>query len=203
MYYGSTQAYREQYISYTWSFAYAQTAGAQALYPKGCDLIFKFLADIGQPQTIDFKHMNNNWEFAYENRKNDINATLAAAEALAVSGKSITFYTKNEIKKIAPDNLPMHDYKLAINSYYSKVKCTVTKLSSIQYRATINYGLEDIFDWDPAKTKVEVLVSQSDLWELHHAGWAQQFKVSGMNTMQITWTVGQRYPNVQQFLDIS
>ena len=137
---------------------------------------------------IVFKKVNNAWTFAKNKRKEHVNEALAAAEEMALLNKTITFWSKFEEHNNVPDSEPMSDYVLAINSYKTHIKCSVNKTGTSTYQATIYYYMNDIYDWNPNKTQKIGLVSQRDLWELHHGGSAKAFQISGVNKLTVSWT---------------
>ena len=49
---------------------------------------------------------------------------------------------------------------------------------------------------------INALVSQRDLWELHHGGSAKAFKLSGVNKLTISWSQGQRYDTGATITDV-
>lgn len=62
--------------------------------------------------------------------------------------------------------------------------------------ATLTYELHDVYDWDPTITSMGNLpVSPQDMWELHHGGLAKNFKITGRNSLTITWNKGQQMGN--------
>ena len=66
-----------------------------------------------------------------------------------------------------------------------------------------NYLIYQLFfDWNPNKTQKIGLVSQRDLWELHHGGSAKAFQISGVNKLTVSWTKGQRYDTGASINDV-
>ena len=49
---------------------------------------------------------------------------------------------------------------------------------------------------------INALVSQRDLWELHHGGSAKAFQISGVNKLTVSWTKGQRYDTGASINDV-
>ena len=202
-YYGDNIAVRLVGLSATNTIALAQAQVASWVFPNGGTLLNHYLFEIGTPQTLDFKYVNNNWTFAKNRRKIWVNDALEAAEKLAVSGETVTFYSKVEGKNDVPANEPFSDYVLAINSYYTNIKCIVTKTNDTNYQATIHYYMNDIYDFNPTLSSKVGLVSPRDLWELHHGGNCKAFKLSGENKLIVSWTQGKRYDTGANVVDVS
>lgn len=59
------------------------------------------------------------------------------------------------------------------------------------YHATITYYLLDYYDWEKGSTLRGGLVSDGDMYELHVAGMAQEFKSIGTYTKDISWKKGE------------
>ena len=133
-------------------------------------------------------------------RVENVDETLEAAEHFAKIlnvGQSETFCSIEEKGAKIEDNT---NWFLAIHSYSTKIKCTVTKTGANSYSATINYYMYDVFDWDYTDTddfmipiiNISSTLSQQDLWELQYGGFAKGFNVTGENVLQVSWTTGQR-----------
>ncbi|MEA4831411.1 MAG: hypothetical protein VB118_02185 [Oscillospiraceae bacterium] len=130
------------------------------------------------------------WSTANEFKTNEINATLAASEALARPGLNTVFYTTSEIGHGISEST---DWGRSIGSYTTGIKCTVSVTGTNTYNATIIYSLHDYYDWNPLMTSMGNLpVSPKDMWELHHGGLGKNYEISGTNTITITWSKGQR-----------
>ena len=203
VYYNQDNASRIASLALIKTNAQLQTTAAQwTVFPNGGDLLQHYLNNSGTPMGIVFKKVNNGWTFAKNKRKEHVNEALAAAEEMALLNKTITFWSKFEEHNNVPDSEPMSDYVLAINSYKTHIKCSVTKTGTSTYRATIYYYMNDIYDWNPNKTQKIGLVSQRDLWELHHGGSAKAFQISGVNKLTVSWTKGQRYDTGASINDV-
>ena len=201
-YYGWNTVARDAALAAINTTALGQAAAVSFAFPNGSDMLFHYLLEVGTPITVDFKYINNHWDFAWERRTLWLNEALAAAETLGVQGKTITFYSKSEEGNTPPGGA-MNDYILCFNKYYTHIKCVVSKTSTSAYQATIYYYMEDIYDWDPTQENKVGLISQRDLWELHHGGFCKAYKVNGMNTIQVSWSTGQRIGNGAAMQDIS
>ena len=200
-YYGWDTLARDAALAAINTTALAQAAGVNFIFPNGSDMLFHYLFERKTTYTVDFKYINNNWDFAESQRNKWINETLDAAETLGVQGKTVVFHSKSEESNVPPDS-SLNDFILCFNKYYSHITCSVAKTNS-SYSATIYYYMEDIYDWDPTSTNKVGLISQRDLWELHHGGFCKAYKVTGMNTLKITWTEGQRIGSGASIQDIS
>ena len=179
-----------------------QTAAAQwTVFPNGGQLLQHYLNGSGTEMGIVFKKVNNGWAYAKTQRKKWVNEALAAAEEMALLNKTITFWSKQEDQNKVPQG-EINDYVLAINSFYSHIKCQVTKTGNSTYQATIYYYIDDIYDWDTLEEEKVGLISQRDLWELHHGGSAKAFKLYGVNKLTISWSQGQRYDTGATITDV-
>ena len=201
-YYGWNTLSRDIALAASNTIALTLAAGGNwTIFPNSGNMLNHFLFETGTPLSIDFKYVNNHWDYADLRRKKWIDQALSASEELSVLNKEIIFYSKTEEHNDAPATV--NDFKYSIGSYYSHIKCDVLKTNSTTYQATIYYTLEDIYDWDPTDTaKIKGIISPQDLWELHHGGVSKHYQVSGTNTLTITWTQGQRYDTGANITDV-
>jgi hypothetical protein len=181
--------------------ALATVAGGYAAQqPNAAKMLKHFLDNNGSTYTVNFKQMNNERSYSYEQRKNQINAALDAAEHLALQNHTIVFYS---ISEYSNSNSESSDWGHSIGSYYSSIKCIATKSDS-NYSATIYYYLNDFYDWDKSIYSMGNLpVSPREMWELHHGGLAKCYEVIGVNELYITWSEGQRWGSGASINDIS
>jgi hypothetical protein len=190
-YFDLPTSYRGDRILDIWIAAYATRIGGWATGNVNASAYLqRFLDKNGNTYTQNFKAMCDSWPTANTIKTNELNATLAASEALARSGQSVVFYTTSEIDHLVNEST---DWGRAIGSYTTKIKCTVSVTGTNTYDATIVYSLHDFYDWDRTLTSMGNLpVSPRDMWELHHGGLGKNYEIVGTNTVRITWTKGQR-----------
>ena len=201
-FYNQSEIKRRTDLAVIKTTAQMQTAAAQwTVFPNGGQLLQHYLNGSGTEMGIVFKKVNNGWAYAKTQRKKWVNEALAAAEEMAVLNKTITFWSKQEDQNKVPQG-EINDYVLAINSFYSHIKCQVTKTGNSTYQATIYYYIDDIYDWDTLEEEKVGLISQRDLWELHHGGSAKAFKLYGVNKLTISWSQGQRYDTGATITDV-
>ena len=187
--YGMSYETRMNYLQDTVIAVNAMIGTAPFLH-YAASMLLHFLDNSGSTYYFDFSNMNNNWNIAYNNRINDINQTLSAAELLAEEEKSITFCSTSETQHQASE---FNDWGLSIGKYSTNIKCTVSKNGNY-FNATIYYYLHDYYDYDNTDNEMGLLpVSPKEMWELHHGGIAKFFEIMGVNTLQIEWVLGQRY----------
>lgn len=202
VYYGWSEQDRYDAVQTLVENAYGVVIGGAVIYGEdgASDCLEHFLQNTGAPYNIDFKGMNNEDPSAIISRKVDINKALEAAELLAVSNQSVTFCSMQESSHSATDG----NWYYAIHSYSTKVKCTVFKGSTNNYTATIQYYLYDVYDWDKSDfDKIAGLVSPRDLWEIQYAGRGKGYYVYGINTLNVTWSQGQRWDTGAVISDVS
>ncbi len=200
-YYGWDDFSRTIEISGIQTFAYTQaTAAYWTIFPNGGDMMYHYLGNTGSTYNVNFKMINNQWNFAIQQRKIHINEMLSAAEKLAVLGKILTIYSKEESQNIVNE---ISDFGISIGKFYSHITCSVAKNSSNSYSATVNYYLKDNYDWNRTDWNKVGLVSPHEMWELNHVGKAKSYAVQGVNTLTINWTTGQRYNTGANVVDIS
>lgn len=201
-FYNQSEIKRRTDLAVIKTTAQMQTAAAQwTVFPNGGQLLQHYLNGSGTEMGIVFKKVNNGWAYAKTQRKKWVNEALAAAEEMALLNKTITFWSKQEDQNKVPQG-EINDYVLAINSFYSHIKCQVTKTGNSTYQATIYYYIDDIYDWDTLEEEKVGLISQRDLWELHHGGSAKAFKLYGVNKLTISWSQGQRYDTGATITDV-
>lgn len=60
------------------------------------------------------------------------------------------------------------------------------------YTASITYNLLDYYDWEKGSPLRGGLVTDGEMYDLHYAGWAREFKSVGTYTKEISWTKGEQ-----------
>jgi hypothetical protein len=190
-YYGLPTLYRVDSILSIHQLAYLTRIGGWATgNPNASDYLQRFLDNNGNTHTQNFKAMCDSWTTANDIKTNELNATLAASEALARQGLNVVFYTTSEIDHLISGST---DWGRAIGSYTTGIKCTVSVTGTNTYSATIVYSLYDYYDWDYTIYSMGNLpVSPCDMWELHHGGLGKNYEIVGSNTITVSWAKGQR-----------
>ncbi|MBP5361529.1 MAG: hypothetical protein J6Y71_00640 [Ruminococcus sp.] len=69
------------------------------------------------------------------------------------------------------------------------VKC---KRTGNSYEAVIKYYILDYYDWETNATKGAALVSDGDMYKLHVAGDAREFRTIGLYETTLKWNQGQK-----------
>lgn len=59
-----------------------------------------------------------------------------------------------------------------------------------RYTATITYYLLDYYDWQEGSPLRGGLVTDGEMYDLHVAGWAQEYKSIGTYTREVSWQKG-------------
>ena len=150
-----------------------------------------YLENSGELYSVNFKNVISSWTTAYNFRTNDLNELISAVEVSA-SGTNKTIRLMESIPHNVSEST---DWGRAIGSYYCSITCTYRKTGQT-YIASVVYELHDVYDWDRTITSMGNLpISPSQLWELHHGGYAKNFEVFGSNTFTMTWTAGQSMEN--------
>lgn len=157
-------------------------------YPLARDMLSHFLGNQGTRYTIDFKSAIARNTTPKVNRKDDMNALIAAVEATASNTQKII----RTIETI-PHAIGEGDWYYAINKYNVAITCSYKKTGN-KYTANVTYELYDMYDFEQKPGEVG-LVSFADMWELHHGGRAKNYEVYGKNTFTMTWTQGQTFGN--------
>ena len=176
------------------------TPGLVGVYPNATNLLKHYLSNEGTPYIFDFKNMNNNWAVAKNARKQDINEILSVSEIITENKNSANFISATRNEHNFSDS---SDWGYSIGKYSTYVKCSVERNGNY-YEANIKYYMYDIYDWNKNIIDMGNLpVSQAEMWELHHAGWAKVFEVQGLNTLKICWEKGERWDTGASIDDIS
>lgn len=84
-------------------------------------------------------------------------------------------------------------YSLGYYRFY--ISCYVTQTGSNQYSIEDGkYFVRDYYDWDPNSKENILDLAVSSLWELHYAGEAKNYNVTGALTFSMkNWQGGSHY----------
>lgn len=142
--------------------------------------------------------MHNHCDYAKIRKIKQINEALASSEAFVTLGQSKRLVNIAEYQNGGPiedeDLLEEKNWHLSINKYYTHITCYTTKYVG-SYSASIDYYIEDFYDYDKTKTQdlYGTTISPQEMWELHYAGLAKAFTISEKDSFNATWSQGQRY----------
>lgn len=150
----------------------------------------------------------------------NISAAMTAAENLVKNGQSGAALTQKEVMRFTSLKSSDGPAFYALGNFF-----TMTDLADVQrtgdtYSATVTFRILDFYDWksdssDPLFTDVlkelddtyrtllgEMVdmstlenFSQTDIAQLHNAGYAQSYISTGTIVYTITWTAGQTFDN--------
>ena len=177
-------------IYYTSAFVTA-TGGSLSNMPDAARLLQHFLENNGTTETIDLKKMISEDDDARAGFVEEIDAAMEAAERfLAYYNSPVAFSNIEENTNIAtPDTL--NNWYQAIHEYRTWCKCIAHRDWDV-YSMTVEYNLRDFYDWNPNNTNMSPIVTPEQMYTLHCAGMAKNFKVEAKVTVTVSWRMGQR-----------
>ncbi len=151
-------------------------------------MLYHYLENTGTLYDVGMKDMLAEWDTARDYRARDIDGLMRAVEATATDSEQ-TICTISQIScRVSEDT----NWGRAVGSYTTSLSCVYRKTSESTYEMQVTYELHDVYDWDRTNTsRGNMLVSPSEMWELHHGGAARNFEVCGVNTFTLTWNEGE------------
>lgn len=169
-------------------------------YSLAAEWLQHFLASSGTAKT-DFPvkaFLSNTNSTQYSYFKSEMDAIMAAAENMVISGTNRTLQRTSERTHISENatRITENNYHFTLGSYRFWTRATVSR-SGNSYSATVTYGIRDYYDFDPNSDYQFTLgsflsVATSNLYQLHRYGYSRNFNTSGEATIQLTWLAGQR-----------
>lgn len=162
-------------------------------YPVSAKMLEHYLDNTGETYTIRFSSMSDGWDFAFDNKVNQMNELVRAAEAFDRDTWMITpnWYSNSSTKVYEED---ANDWKYAVNSYRTYIKAYVQKTGEDSFYSKLYYYMDDCYDWDNTNTtRTFGIVSPYELWTLNSAGLARSYLVKGTIKMEMSWNRGDKY----------
>ena len=183
-----------------WYFAaLSNVAGGKLLMdmPNAASFINHFLDNSGEDYLYDAETVIKGTNSGKNNYIQNINDVIKLCESTVID--ELWFISKPSIQLQGTDFSTtgcIGETSIAIDWWYSigdadasmTIYCT---RSGNTYHATITYYLLDYYDWEKGSTLRGGLVSDGDMYELHVAGMAQEFKSIGTYTKDISWKKGE------------
>ena len=164
--------------------------------PLAAYFLENFLSNSGNALSVNIVDMVTENSQARQNTSIDLNNAIKAAEYFySYYNSNITFTTKNEIigYSLSYGNSILNatnNWYQAINSYRTWYSCNVT-FENNKYTMIIDYHLRDFYNWDKTNTNPAPIVSQEQMYKLHCAGMAKDFKVTGYAKFRVIWSKGE------------
>ena len=176
-------------------------AVAMSSFPNAKKAYSHFLANTGEPYEIDTQSLmktDNAKNFLYEN----LNQLIVAAEYMVADGKSMIITTKDvvamgkEYVKFQATNYSdiggsllsgEMDWHCTLGNSRAAMTADVTRTGT-QYTMTLNYYINDFYDWDEGSNAFGGLVNDGANYRLHQVGLAKQFRVYGIYPIKVTWS---------------
>ena len=191
-YYGYTLEDRREALEKIRERALLTCDGGDILnMPDAANALRCFLVGPGADYIINVGRLCEESSKVGELRKEMVNQLLLSSEKIVPVGITKTIYNTQIFNCVINDNSNWHN---TLHSCECRIKATVTRSSNSSFTATVKFGVIDFYDWEKTDTSMgNKPVSPRDLWELHHGGFAKNFRCIGDCTLTVCWNVGQRW----------
>lgn len=192
-YYGLSISERMEALIYDYQLALATVSGGSLInFRLSADLLALYLDNSGEKCTLNLTDIMNSFATPKNFKREHLNSLIEIIELVATSNPQ-TLKNPSALECIVDENT---DFGLSIGSYSVSIACTFRKTGTNTYFASVTYELHDFYDWDKNNTNMGYLpVSPSQMWELHHGGFAKCFEVYGKETFTMTWQTGSTVDN--------
>lgn len=186
-------------LNFIYMRALATVAGGMlASMPNAAKFLTHFLNNTGQDYIYDATPVFCDIVESRKNICDNINSVLELCEDTVV--EELNFITNPSVKfPGAPlSNKGFFGERLAITDWWFSIGNTDVVMSvhcerqGDTYIADIDYHFVDVYDWEQSSRAVGGLVTDGEMYELHRAGMAREYKSVGNYSFTIMWTKGER-----------
>ena len=160
-----------------------------------------YLGNSGYPIVTDYRRMLRDSEKSREWFVDELEIAMEAAESLYNENNSPTKIVSG-LEKLLEDEPEVKDddnWKNAIQGYKTWGRGYVTKgkkSKSCCYTMNWSLHLRSIYEFHGTTGEgspgIVGLVSDFEMWMLNRYGWAQHFRIVGVNRITLTWAKGYR-----------
>jgi uncharacterized repeat protein (TIGR02543 family) len=198
--------------------AYLNVLGGASIMPHAAQGLRHFLWNSGRTLSVSIRPLIDT-QGGRTNFNRNMDIFLNAAEQMIMDGATGIVATRDQgyrndrlwasrghdwgSMNLIPGQPCDFDWLFFINNSTAAIVGAVSR-NGDNYTATINYFLDDMYDWDEKKTEEEIAAGEQDAkgglvydWEmlmLHEYGWAKEYRVDGhLKGIEISWTRGQRF----------
>ncbi|MGL5066823.1 MAG: hypothetical protein ACRC6T_03200 [Sarcina sp.] len=183
--YGAASASEYGSVKLLWTLTKAATGShvTALLQPNASEAMLHFLINVGTDHVIDMKNLLET-EVAKAYLDENLKRAVKYAKNLLNDGETIYIRSKKAL-----DGHGYNDSTGQIDASFDWHNCIgmasaglVARVSrkGNHYYVDTDYTVYDFYDWEPKKEKIiSNILPDSDLYELHHVGWAKEYYVSG------------------------
>jgi hypothetical protein len=193
------------------SRAQLTTVGGMAFdYPNAVRGLGHFLQNTGDNLSISIRHLLDT-DNGRDNFNINMDAFLRASEQMVLDGMTRNISTIDQGYRddrfwatlypferrlranVLPSQSNERDWFFFVNNATAAMTGSVSR-DGDNFTATINYFLDDMYDWEPGSTDSGGIVLDGEMALLHAYGWAQEYRVDGhIRGIEIRWSRGQRF----------